>query len=72
VTSSVRYYRQMFKCHSQRDDGKVSVSGFVLVVLVFAALIVMTFAGSMMSQNNNTNENNVSSDVSVISSSQVW
>lgn len=62
----------MFKCHSQRDDGKVSVSGFVLVVLVFTALMVMTFAGSMMSQNKNTNEKSVSSDVSVISSSQVW
>ena len=62
----------MLKCHSRRDDGKVSVSGFVLVVLVFTALMVMTFAGSMMSQNKNTNERNVSSDVSVISSSQVW
>lgn len=62
----------MFKCQSRRDDGKVSVSGFVLVVLVFTALMVMTFAGSMMSQNKNTNEKNVSSDVSVISSSQVW
>lgn len=65
-------YHQMCKCQSRHDDGKVSVSGFVLVVLVFAALMVMTFAGLMMSQNKNTNEKNVSSDVSVISSSQVW
>ena len=63
---------QMRKCQSRHDDGKVSVSGFVLVVLVFAALIVMAFAGSMMSQNKNISEKNVSSDVSVISSSQVW
>ena len=62
----------MFKCQSRRDDGKVSASGFVLVVLVFTALMVMTFTGSMMSQNKNTNEKNASSDVSVISSSQVW
>ena len=62
----------MFKCQSRRDDGKVSASGFVLVVLVFAALMVMTFAGSMMLQSKNTDEKNVSSDVSVISSSQVW
>lgn len=72
MTSSVSYYRQMFKCQSRRDDGKVSASGFVLVVLVFAALMVMTFAGSIMSQNKNISEKNVSSDVSVISSSQVW
>lgn len=62
----------MFKCQSQRDEGNVSVSGFVLVVLVFAALTVMTFAGLTMSQSKNTNENNLSSDVSVISSYQVW
>lgn len=62
----------MFKCQSQRDEGNVSVSGFVLVVLVFTALMVMTFAGSMMSQSKNTNEKSVSSDVSVISSSQMW
>jgi hypothetical protein len=72
VTSSVSYYRQMFKCQSRRDDGKVSASGFVLVVLVFAALMVMTFAGSIMSQNKNISEKNASSDVSVISLSQVW
>lgn len=65
-------YHQMRKCQSRRDEGNVSVSGFVLVVLVFAALMVMSFAGSMMSQNKNTNEKSVSSDVSVISSSQVW
>ena len=65
-------YHQMRKCRSRCDDGKVSVSGFVLVVLVFTALMVMTFAGSMMSQSKNTNEKSVSSDVSVISSSQVW
>lgn len=62
----------MFKCQSRRDDGKVSVSGFVLVVLVFVALMVITFAGSIMSQSKSTNEKNVDSDVSVISSSQVW
>lgn len=62
----------MFKCQSRRDDGKVSASGFVLVVLVFAALMVMTFASSVMSQSKNTDEKSVSSDVSVISSSQVW
>ena len=62
----------MLKCQYQHDDGKVSVSGFVLVVLVFTALMVMTFAGSMMSQSKNANEKNAGSDVSVISSSQVW
>lgn len=62
----------MRKCRSRRDDGKVSASGFVLIVLVFTALMVMTFACSMMSQSKNTNEKSVSSDVSVISSSQVW
>ena len=65
-------YKQMCKCQSRRDDGKISVSGFVLVVLVFAALTMMTLAGSTMSQSKNTSENNVSSDVLVISSSQVW
>ena len=65
-------YHQMRKCRSRCDDGKVSASGFVLVVLVFAALMVMTLAGSMMSQNKDINKNNLSSDVSVISSSQVW
>lgn len=72
MTSVVSYYRQMFKCQYQHDDGKVSVSGFILVVLVFVALMVITFAGSMMSQSKSTNEKNVSSDVLVISSSQVW
>lgn len=62
----------MFKCQSRRDDGKVSVSGFVLVVLVFAALMVMTFAGSALSQVKDAKNQNVGSDVSVISSSQVW
>jgi hypothetical protein len=62
----------MLKCQSQRDEGKVSVSGFVLVVLVFTALTLMTFAGSMMPQSKNTSEKSVSSDVSVISSSQMW
>ena len=57
----------MLKCQSQRD-----VSGFVLVVLVFTALTLMTFAGSMMPQSKNTSEKSVSSDVSVISSSQMW
>jgi len=72
VTLSVRYYKQMFKCQSRRDDGKVSVSGFVLVVLVFAALMVMTFAGSALSQVKDAKNQNVGSDVSVIKSSQVW
>lgn len=62
----------MFKCQYRQDDGGVSVSGFVLVVLVFAALMVMTFAGSAFSREKDVKEQNVNSDVSVIILSQVW
>lgn len=72
MTSVMNYYRQMFKCQYWHDDGKVSVSGFVLMVLTCAVLMVMTFAGSMLSQNKGTGEKNVSSNVSVVKSSQVW
>ena len=72
MTSVMRYYSQMFKCQYRRDDGKVSVSGFVLVILACAALLVMTFAGSTFSQNKSTSKNDVSSDVLVVKSSQVW
>ena len=62
----------MYRCRTRSDNGGVSVSGFVLVVLVFAALMVMTFAGSALSQVKESKNQNVGSDASVIKSSQAW
>lgn len=62
----------MYRCQTRSDNGGVSVSGFVLVVLVFTALMVITFAGSALSQEKDAKNQNVGSDISVIKSSQVW